>query len=88
MHISRRSEAAAKETGRADPLGKRCRNILNFDAKLKRQRTRGYDVFIRTHFHDGLAGNNTFEKRKSLDPLGRQLSLRHGRHRLHARPAS
>ena len=73
-HGDRRSEAAAKETGRADPLGKRCRNILNFDAKLKRQRTRGYDVFIRTHFHDGLAGNNTFEKRKSLDAQWNSLA--------------
>ena len=73
-HGDRRSEAAAKETGRADPLGKRCRNILNFDAKLKRQRTRGYDVFIRTNFHDGLAGSNTFEKRKSLDAQWNSLA--------------
>ena len=73
-HGDRRSEAAAKETGRADPLGKRCRNILNFDAKLKRQRTRGYDVFIRANFHDGLAGSNTFEKRKSLDAQWNSLA--------------
>ena len=73
-HGDRRSEvASAAAEGQTNALGKRSRNILKFDAKMKRQRIRGYDVFIRSNFHSGLAGESNFEKRKSLDVQWKSL---------------
>ena len=81
-HADRRSEvAAASNDGNDDDgrtqknaLGKRCTNILNLDGKLKRQRVRGYDVFVRSNFSGELEGPCNFTKRKQLDAKWNLLS--------------
>ena len=80
-HADRRSESQvaadpdnAAGNGRDKAIRKRCRNILALDAKLKRQRVRGYDVYVRTNFTDELEGDSTFARRKLLDGKWKALS--------------
>jgi hypothetical protein len=73
-HCDRRSEVAAacKEVG--TPTAKRQKNLIAFDSRMRRRAARGYDVFVKNNFHNGLEGEGTFGKRKTLDLRWRALT--------------
>ena len=73
-HSDRRSEVASQSKDGSNPISKRARNLVNFDSRLKGVPLRGYDIFVRSNYHDGLEGDTTFGKRKSLDARWNALS--------------
>ena len=75
-HGDRRSELAASRNQRDSGAAteKRRKQVIEFDGRLDRkQKTRGYAMFIRTNYHDGLAGGNSFQKQKSLEARWQSL---------------
>ena len=48
--------------------------MIKFESKLSRTAVRGYDVFIRSNFHEGLPGDSVFAQRKTLDARWAALS--------------
>ena len=71
--IDRRTEDACHGSG-ANPTKKKVKRLVKFGNQMTGARLRGYDVFVRTNYHDGLEGNTPFEKRKTLDLAWHRLS--------------
>ena len=70
-HADRRSEVAA---GSSKAASRRSAKVLNFESKLSRHKTRGYDVYVSRNYCESLPGATTFEKRKVLDGRWKSLS--------------